>query len=231
MEIKLPENLLEAVFLERVNRFVARVRVAGREAIAHVPSSGRMRELLTPGAAVHVAPHDGAGHRTEYRLLLARNGGVLVSIDSLLPNRLLHKALLAGKTPGFGGYTGVRREFPYRRGRIDFLLDGGEERWLVEVKSVTLVEKGTARFPDAPSRRGARHLEELSLALGEGFRTAVIFVVQRQDGKCFAPNDNCDPLFGIALREAYRKGVAVHALRCRVGKDAVKLSGALPVIL
>lgn len=231
MEIKLPENLLEAVFLERVNRFAARVLVAGREAAAHVPSSGRMRELLTPGALVHVAPHAGTGRRTEYRILLARAGEALVSIDSLLPNRLLHKAFQAGITPGFGGYTGVRREFPYRRGRIDFLLTGGEERWLVEVKSVTLVENGTARFPDAPSPRGARHLEELSLALDEGFRSAVIFVVQRQDGRCFTPNDSCDPLFGKALREAHSKGVAVHALGCRVGTDAVRLGGALPVHL
>lgn len=231
MEIRLPENIIQASFVERINRFAARVEMAGRETTAHVPSSGRMQELLTPGAKVYVAPHIGLNRRTEYKILLARTGDVLVSVDSLLPNRLLYRGFRAGVIPGFEGYTGVRREFPYQEGRIDFLLTGEKIRWLVEVKSVTLVEKGEARFPDAPSQRGARHLEELSMALGEGFRAAVIFVVQREDGTCFTPNDSCDPLFGKALREAHRNGVAVHALGCRVGLDAVKLNGALPVLL
>jgi len=106
----------------------------------------------------------------------------------------------------------VRREYRYREGRVDFLLTGGCEPCLVEVKSVTLVENGEARFPDAPSARGARHVAELALACCEGYRAAVIFVVQRGDGGRFTPNDGCDPFFGMALRRVQRGGVEVYAL-------------------
>ncbi|MCL6635372.1 MAG: DNA/RNA nuclease SfsA [Peptococcaceae bacterium] len=231
LKVALPEDIVEAVFLERLNRFAALVQVAGRVVKTHVPSSGRMRELLVPGAKVYVAPHFGLAHRTEYRLLLACSGDVLVSVDSLLPNRLLHRAFQAGAVPGFEKYAAVRREVACRRGRIDFLLAGRGGRCLVEVKSVTLVEDGVALFPDAPSLRGARHLEELSASLAEGFRAAAVFVVQRADAYCFSPNDSRDPLFGRALREAHRRGVSVHAFGCRVGLDSVGLGDAIPVLL
>ncbi|SFR14343.1 sugar fermentation stimulation protein A [Desulfoscipio geothermicus DSM 3669] len=227
----LPRNLVEARFVERKNRFVALVTLDGREVSVHVPSSGRMGELLVPGAVVYLAPSGVAGRRTAFTLLLVEYGGILVSVDSLLPNRLLYRALQRGELPEFAGYTGVRREFPYREGRMDFLLAGDRGRCLVEVKSVTLVERGEARFPDAPSQRGVRHLEELALARGEGYRAAVVFVVQREDGEYFTPNDGCDPLFGRALRRAYQSGVEVYALGCRVEMHGVTLYGSMPVYL
>lgn len=229
--LELPQNMVQARFVERLNRFVARVLVDGAAALAHVPSSGRMRELLVPGAAVYLQPTGGPGRRTDYKLLLADYGGTLVSVDSLLPNRLLYRALQEGTLPGFAAYTGVRREVAYREGRIDFLLSGDSRQCLVEVKSVTLVQNGEASFPDAPSQRGARHVRELAHAVGEGRRAAVIFVVQREDGIYFTPNDGCDPGFGAALREARRRGVEVLALGCRVDLWQVRLLGPLPVLL
>ena len=229
--LELSQNIVPARFLERVNRFVARVRVAGAEALAHVPSSGRMRELLAPGAVVYLQPAAGPGRRTEYKLLLVQYGPTLVSVDSLLPNRLLHMTFQRRALPGFEKYNEVRREVAYREGRIDFMLAGEAGRCLVEVKSVTLVQNGEARFPDAPSQRGARHLRELALAVGEGYRAMVLFVVQRNDGVYFTPNDDRDREFGAALREARRQGVEVLALASRVELQRVCLLGPLPVLL
>lgn len=229
--LDLPLNLVPALFLERVNRFVARVLVDGSEAAAHVPSSGRMRELLVPGAVVYLQPAAGPGRRTDYKLLLVEYGGTLVLVDSLLPNRLLYRAFSRRVLPGFEDCHEVRREVAYREGRIDFLLTGEAGRCLVEVKSVTLVKNGEARFPDAPSQRGGRHLRELAHAVAEGYRAAVIFVVQRNDGIYFTPHDTRDPEFGTALRVAARQGVQVLALGCRVELRRVRLLGPLPVLL
>ncbi len=230
MYLDMPAGLVKAVFLERMNRFVARVLVKGKEALAHVPSSGRMRELLVPGATVYLQPAAGQGRRTSHKLLLVDYRGTLVSVDSLLPNRLLGEAFRRGLLAEFAVYDSVRAEFPYRDGRIDFLLSGKAGQCLVEVKSVTLVQNGEALFPDAPSQRGARHLRELAGAVAGGYRAKVIFVVQRDDGIYFTPNDRQDPEFGAALREARRRGVEVLALGCRVGLRQVRLLGPVPVV-
>ncbi|AGL01185.1 DNA/RNA nuclease SfsA [Desulfoscipio gibsoniae] len=230
--LSLPQELIEGTFIERKNRFMALVDLAGREVAAHVPSTGRMRELLVPGAIVYLKPFSGVTRRTKFTLLLVKHNGILVSIDSLLPNRLFHHIIKKGALPEFNEFTLLRREFPYRDGRIDFGL-GSDDHYqcLVEVKSVTLVEKGEARFPDAPSKRGTRHLKELSLARNEGFRAAVIFIVQREDGVYFQPNDICDPAFGQALRTAKNNGVEVYALSCKVNTQEIKLKGHIPVKL
>lgn len=232
-KIAMPAELVTGKFIQRLNRFVALVNVNGRDALAHVPSSGRMHELLVPGAQVYLAPATAQQRRTEFKLLLVEDGNVLVSIDSLLPNRLLYRAFKDETIPGFSDYKTIRREFPYREGRIDFLLSGlDKERLkhcLVEVKSVTLVESGKALFPDAPTARGARHLSELASALKEGYRAAVFFVVQREDGGHFSPNDRRDPKFGEALRLAQSRGVEIYALNCRVTPQAVTLLGQVPV--
>lgn len=230
-EIRMPENMVPARFLERLNRFVARAAVDGAETLVHVPSSGRMRELLTPGAAIYLQPAAGSGRRTAYTLLLVDYGGTLVSVDSLLPNRLLYHAFRHRALPGFEAYSETRREVAFRDGRIDFLLTGNGDRCLVEVKSVTLVQNGEARFPDAPTQRGARHLRELAHAVGEGCRAAVIFVVQRDDGICFRPNDERDREFGATLRLAHRQGVEALAWSCRVELTRVRLLKPLPVLL
>lgn len=227
----MPAGLVTGKFIKRLNRFVARVNVGGREALAHVPSSGRMYELLVPGAQVYLAPAAAPQRRTEFKLLLVEYGNVLVSIDSLLPNRLLYQAFKDELIPGFSGYKTIRREFSYREGRIDFLLSGSEKQCLVEVKSVTLVERGKALFPDAPTARGARHLTELASVMNEGYRAAVFFVVQREDGGHFSPNDRRDPKFGEALRLARSRGVEIYALNSRVTPQAVTLLGQMPVEL
>lgn len=230
--ICLPGNLREALFIARRNRFVAEVELDGLSELAHVPSSGRMSELLFPGARVFVAPQASPGQKLKYRILLAERDGRPVSVDSLLPNRLVYSALAAGGLTGLSEYREIKREAPYGAGRFDFFLAGGPDKGCyLEVKSVTLVEGGVALFPDAPSERGARHLEELAAARREGYRAVVLFVIQREDAGCFKPNSRQDPRFGRQLSAAALAGVEALAWRCRVSLREVSLWEPVRVLL
>ncbi|MCL5781678.1 MAG: DNA/RNA nuclease SfsA [Firmicutes bacterium] len=230
-EITIPlPKLVEATFLERKNRFVGLVEVAGQRYPAHVPSSGRMKELLFPGNTVYVTPMP-RDMRTRYRIHLAHYGETLVSVDSLLPNRLMQKLLVNGALEQFSGYQEIKKEVGYGESRFDLYLKGDTGRCLMEIKSVTLVDEGIAKFPDAPSERGAKHLLELARAVGEGFRAAVIFVVQRDDAVLFSPNHATDPHFAQSLHLAAAAGVEVYALACEITRSAVRLKNYLPVQL
>lgn len=230
--ILLPRSLKGAFFVARRNRFVGEIELGGERALAHVPSSGRMAELLRPGARVYVAGQTRPGVKLKYRILLADYGGVLVSVDSLLPNRLALRALQSGCLPDLAGCSVIKPEAAFGQGRFDFLIRGpaGEECF-IEVKSVTLVEEGVALFPDAPSERGARHMEELAAARRDGYRAAVLFVIQRADAHCFRPNRPRDPRFSEELSRAASAGVEVLAYRCRVSLGEVVLDGPVPVCL
>ncbi len=205
-------------------------------AAAHLPNSGRLNELLVPGHQVWLRPADPASlqrRRTAYDLALVSYAGRLVSVDARLPGHLVAKALAGKRLPPFQQYPEVRREVTLGESRIDFLLPGTAEHpqcW-IEVKSVTLVNQGTAQFPDAPTARGRRHVQELIAAAERGERAAVLFVAQREDAEQFSLHDAADPAFGQALREAAQCGVEIHSLRCRVTLQAVHLTGPIPVSL
>lgn len=224
-------NVDKARFIRRLNRFVAEVEMGGLRVMAHVPSSGRMTELLVTGAEVYVSRSLDPRRKTGCSLLMVRYGNTLVSIDSLMPNRLIYKALKAGSLPWFSSFTSIKGEVFFKESRFDFLLGGGEEKCFIEVKSVTLAEGKVARFPDAPTVRGARHLRELIGAVGEGYRAAVVFVAQRDDVASFTPNDPRDPAFGRALRDAAGSGVEVYALACKVSVSHIKLDRIIKVDL
>lgn len=228
-------NLQEAEFLHRPHRFGAYVRMDGTEQYVHVPASGRLQELLYPGNTVLVAPAPpaGAGRRTAGRLLFARCGGIWVSVDTQAPERLVGALLRDRRLPPFAAYRTVRPECRYGASRIDFWLDGAPEGTppcLLEVKSVTLVENGCARFPDAPTARGARHLDELRHAVtAGGLAAAVLFLIQRPDATHLRPHDANDPRFGEALRRAAAAGVGLYAYRCRVDPPQMQVDLARPV--
>jgi sugar fermentation stimulation protein A len=229
-------TLVPGVFARRENRFRVEVELGHGLAAAHLPNSGRLRELLVPGAPVWLAPADPgalARRRTGYDLTLVEYGDRLVSVDARLPTELVAGALASGCVPGLPRYPIVRREVALGQSRIDFWLGGSTHDppcWL-EAKSVTLVINDAARFPDAPTARGRRHLDELVGAVGEGDRAMVVFVVQRDDALSFAPHDAADPAFGTALRRAASAGVEIVALSCRVTLEAIRLLGPLPVVL
>lgn len=214
----------------RDNRFRATVELNGRRVWAYLPNSGRLEELLEPGRRLLLSPASAPGRRTDYDLLLVDMGGTLVLADARLPNLLVEEALLEGSLSPFEGYEAIRREVKRGRSRLDFTLEGQGRRCFVEVKSVTLVRGGLALFPDAPTLRGCRHVEELHRAVAEGERAAIVFVVQRDDADAFAPNDEADPAFGSALRRAVEEGVEVYAYACQVSRREVRLDKPLEVL-
>lgn len=231
-----PTPLLAARFIHRENRFRALVELDGHLLPAHVPNSGRLGELFTPGAAVWVAlANAGAARKTACHLALVEYAGVLVSVDARLPNRLAAEALEAGRLASLAGYSQVQPEVRVGASRLDFLLSGGADparpRCWLEIKSVTLVEEGWARFPDAPTTRGVKHLEELIALRHAGERVAVGFVVQRSDALRFGPHPTADPLFAAILRRAHAQGVEVYAWRCAVSRTGIELTDPLPVEL
>jgi sugar fermentation stimulation protein A len=223
-----------ARFVRRENRFRAVVEIDGRRLAAHVPNSGRLGELFTPGAAVWVAMAGaGAARKTACHLALVEYAGVLVSVDARLPNRLAAEALAAGRLAPLAGYGQVQPEVRVGASRLDFLLSNGpyadRPRCWLEVKSVTLVEEGVALFPDAPTTRGVKHLEELAALRRAGERVAVGFVVQRCDAVRFAPHPTADPAFAATLRRVQGEGVEVYAWRCAVDHNAMELTDQIAV--
>jgi len=220
-------ELIHAKFVRRDNRFRATLDIDGREVWAHVANSGRLTDLLTPGRGVWVSQAVEPNRKTAYDLRLVEYDKVLVSVDARLPNPLFEEYLL--KTPGVSKNPwGLRREVRLGDSRLDFRLDGPEGICWVETKSVTLVEDGVARFPDAPTSRGRRHLLTLAGAAQKGVRTAVVFVVQRPDADFFSPYEEVDPEFADILRQVAAQGVEIRAYKCQVSFVKIFINDEIP---
>lgn len=223
-------SLVSGRFIQRDNRFRATVDVGGRQTWAHVPNSGRLGELLTPGRPIWLAPAAGPQRKTTFDLKLVEYDSILVSVDARLPNPLFAEALATGRLSEFD-YPHVTREVSHGASRLDFRLNGPGGTCWIETKSVTLVEKGIAMFPDAPTSRGRKHLFSLLDIYRSGERAAVVFVVQRPDAQSFGPHAAADPEFSAALIQVAEAGVEVRAYTCRVTLDRVDLDQEIPVYL
>lgn len=225
-------KLVPGRFVARDNRFRVTVEVDGRKVWAHLPNSGRLGELLVPGAQILVLEQPAARRKTKYDLSFVEFGGRWVSVDARLPNELVQEAIRDGRLAPLSGYASLRREVVYYHSRFDFLLEGPERApCLVEVKSITLVVDGLGCFPDAVTQRGRRHVEELADAINAGYRAVVVFCVQREDAKAVRPHDESDPEFARALRAAARRGLEIYAYACQVEPGRVEISHHLPVRL
>ena len=226
------QKILPGIFLSRPNRFVARVEVDGAEAVCHVKNTGRCQELLVPGCTVVLEFHPKAKEmkrKTEYDLIAVYKGDLLINMDSQAPNRVFGEWARAGRF--IPGLTLLRPETTFGGSRFDFYWEATGRRGFVEVKGVTLEEDGVVRFPDAPTLRGVKHLEELVRARQAGYEAAVCFVIQMENVIRFQPNDRTHPAFGQALRAAAAAGVEVLALDCRVAPDRLELNRPVPVEL
>jgi len=224
--------LVEGRFLQRDNRFRVTVEIAGAPVPAHLPNSGRLTELLTPDRPCWLEPFDSPHRKTDFDLKLMQYAGVFVSVDARLPNALFAEALKAKWLRPFRPCEQFEREVSLGESRLDFRLTASKGHYCwVEVKSVTLVEDGVARFPDAPTARGARHLRELIQVVNDGADAAVVFVVQRSDALHLSPHDQADPTFGAALREAASAGVKMYAWACDVSREAITIARQLPIDL
>lgn len=218
-------------FINRENRFRVLVEIEGREHRAHLPNSGRLAELLIPGAEVVLVSRPAAGRSTFFDMVQIFVDGVWIGTDARLPNRLVEEALENGRLQAFAGYRVTGREPRLGSGRLDLRLWGETGECLVECKSVTLIEKGVALFPDAPTSRGARHMRELGEYVAAGGSGAVIFVIQRPDVDSFRPNVPADEAFALALAQAHNHGVDVRAYRCQSRIGMLWLADEIPVSL
>ncbi len=215
------------VFLTRPNRFIAHVEIDGESVVCHVKNTGRCRELLVAGTEVWLERGQNPNRKTAYDLIAVQKGHQLINMDAQAPNKVFEEwaAVFEPKL------TKIRREYTYGQSRLDFCLFTDEGLHLVEVKGVTLEENGHTRFPDAPTERGIKHLQELIRAVKEGHRASVVFVIQMEEAVDFAPNDVTHPAFGDALRQAAAAGVQIVALNCRVTPDRMEILGEIPVML
>ena len=223
-------RISKAVFIDRPNRFLGRVLIDGRVTEVFIPNPGRMFELMIPGTEVFVRETRSVKRKTNYDMIVLEYKGVLVSIDSYLPNRFVKRLLLEHRLSFFDNYDTVVPEPRAFDGRFDFKLTGPQMSAFIEVKSCTLVENHRAIFPDAPTERGTRHLRNLAEALitKSVDRAAVVFVIQRPDASVFSPNDKTDPVFSNALRYAHRKGVEVFPLVTQVSGWDLQLKKVIP---
>lgn len=222
-----------ARFLSRPNRFVAQVELDGETVVCHVKNTGRCRELLTPGAAVYLEPSNRPGRKTGFDLIAVEKPGrpepLMVNLDAQAPNKVFQEWAQSGAF--LPGLTCLRPEQRWGRSRFDFYFEAGARRGFVEVKGVTLEDGGHARFPDAPTERGVKHIEELAACRREGFEAYLCFVIQMAGMRDFAPNDATHPAFGAALRKAAGSGVELLARECRVTPDTLELAGTVPIVL
>lgn len=226
------KNIYEATFINRPNRFNATVIFQEREIVVHVPNTGRCKEILIPGCQVFIREETNPTRKTKYDLIGAYKGNKNICIDSQIPNKVVREALENKAVDNLKEYTNIEREKTFGNSRFDFKLskDDGQEYYL-EVKGVTLEEDGDSRFPDAPTERGKKHLLELIEVKKTGRGAGVLFLVQIEDVKTFRPNDETDPKFAQALREAASNGVDIFAYSSIVTKSGIKLDKPLKIML
>jgi sugar fermentation stimulation protein A len=222
--------LTPAIFIKRDNRFIAGVQLeTGRLALAFVPTTGRLTGALRPGCRVWLEPVDDPNRKTAYTLVLTElEQGGLCCVNAVMANRLFYEAVIMGQLSAFK-YEQAEKEVPFGKSRLDFRLTQGEQVCWVEVKSVTYVGNEIGMFPDAPTGRGRRHLEELANLVAGGNQASAVFIAQRGDATRFAPYETIDPVFAETLRRVHRQGVAVHAYRCTVEVDKIEIADEIPV--
>lgn len=206
------------MFIDRPNRFIAHVELYGKTETVHVKNTGRGTGVLLPGAEVYLTEPGTPGRKTRFDLVTARkSSGSLINIDSQAPNAAAAEWL---KTQGF---SKIIPEYTYGKSRIDFYMERGADRFLMEVKGCTLEVDGIGYFPDAPTERGVKHLHELAKAAGEGFQAAVAFVIQMEGITEVRPNITIQPEFGEAWKAAKAAGVRILMLPCHVEPDRLEI--------
>ena len=227
------ERISRALFLERPNRFIAYAELNGKKETIHVKNTGRCAELLRPGAVIYVQESDNPERKTKWDLIAVEKetgrGKRLINMDSQIPNRVVQEWIEAGNL--FPDVSLVRPETTYGNSRFDLYVEAGDRKIFIEVKGVTLEEDGVCRFPDAPSDRAVKHLEELIRAKKEGYEAYVFFVIQMKGVSYFTPNTDTHPAFAEALRRAKEAGVEILAYDCNVTPDSIVVSDPVDAVL
>lgn len=213
------KNTVKAKFLNRPNRFIANVELDGRTETVHVKNTGRCKELLIPGRSVILEVSDNPVRKTKYDLIAVEKGSLgWINIDSMAPNKVALEWLMGQ------GYDLIKPEFTYGKSRFDFYMEKGGKRYLTEIKGCTLEIDGIGYFPDAPTERGVKHLNELSKAAENGFICSVGFVIQMNGIREVRPNINTHKEFGEALINAEKNGVEVVFYLCEVTENSLRIT-------
>lgn len=219
------KNICKGRFLRRPNRFIAIVDIEGEETICHVKNTGRCRELLLEGSTVFLEDcGENTNRKTRYDLIAVYKKDMLVNVDSQAPNKVVGEYLPIL----FPDILMARPEKKYKNSRFDFYVETEKKKLFLEVKGVTLEENGTARFPDAPTERGIKHMQELMACMEDGYDAYIIFVIQMEGMKQFEPNVTTHPAFGKVLKEAEDAGVKIRCLGCTVEPDELWISYEIP---
>ena len=229
-------NITTGTFISRPNRFLAHVLVNGVDTLCHVKNTGRCRELLQPEAKLILQHHDNPARRTDYSVIGVYKGDVLINMDSQAPNQAAYEWVVAGADGIFGNVVEVKREKTYGNSRFDLYVESVDEdgvlhRTFIEVKGVTLEQDGVARFPDAPTERGVKHVEELTACLQDGYEACILFVIQMKGIRHWEPNWVTHEAFGEALCRAKEAGVRLLAYDCLVTEDSMQIDASLPIVL
>ncbi|MEG1895396.1 MAG: DNA/RNA nuclease SfsA [Oscillospiraceae bacterium] len=223
------QNIKQGVFISRPNRFIALVEIDGAIETVHVKNTGRCKELLTPQAVVFVEGCDNPLRKTRFDLIAVYKGNRLINMDSQVPNKVVGEWLL--QTDIFGKIDLIRPETVYKSSRFDFYIEAQGKRIFAEVKGVTLEENGVLKFPDAPTLRGIKHINELCDCADNGYDAYIIFVIQMDGADYFAPNYATQPEFGAALKAAQQRGVNILAFDCLVTQDSITAHKPVKIVL
>lgn len=220
-------NIIKGKFKSRPNRFIAVVEIDGADEICHVKNTGRCKELLTENAVVYLSKSDNPNRKTKYDLIAVQKRDRLVNMDSQVVNYVCIEHL----PKMFKDIVMIKPECKYGNSRFDIFVETKSEKILIECKGVTLEEYGTALFPDAPTKRGVKHLNELQKAVAEGYRAFAVFVIQMNGVKCFMPNKKTHPQFADALKKAAENGVNILAYDCNVTPNSISIDKTIPICL
>jgi sugar fermentation stimulation protein A len=229
--MKLGQRVVDGIFIERPNRYLARVEIEGKEVQAHVPDPGRLPGLMIPEMKVRLIYNPGPKRKTDYTLALVRHESIWVSVYPVFANKLVGEALSENKLSFLSGYKSFSSEVKVGDSRIDFKLDYPGQSLFLEVKSVSHVENSVGKFPDAPTERGRKHLRELIELKNKGDRAGVLFVSQRNDTTSVTSNDSIDPEFGKTLRGAHQAGVELYACNCKVTASSISINRQVEVFM
>ena len=223
------KNIIEGIFINRPNRFIAICEIGGIKEVCHVKNTGRCRELLIPGATVFLEKSENPERKTKYDLVAVLKGDKLFNIDSQAPNKVFYEWLKNGGL--FDEASLIKPEYKYKNSRFDFYVEYEDKKAFIEVKGVTLEDNGVLLFPDAPTLRGEKHIKELISALDEGYEAYIVFIIQTEEAKYFTPNKKTHPSFAEALKTAEEKGVRIVCLNCHTKADSLKIKDYIPLKL
>ncbi|MBN2853018.1 MAG: DNA/RNA nuclease SfsA [Clostridia bacterium] len=218
------ENIHKGIFLERPNRFIAEVLVNGKIEKAHVKNTGRCKEILIKNTKIYLQKSDNPERKTRYSLISAYKNDLLINIDSQVPNQVVYEALQQEKIKEITDIKYLRKEIRYKNSRFDLYYENENEKGFIEVKGVTLENNGVYMFPDAPTERGTKHVNEMIEAVKEGYKGFILFLVQLKGGFYFTPNVETDSLFSETLKKAVDNGVTVLCYDSNVTSNEITLN-------